>query len=285
MVLQGLVRVGRALARRKNCGIELLQHPKAVACLHKYHSASNPHSNTYKMASPNMLRGKVTFHPDVQFEKQTTRKHQYTMTTDLFQGFEAERVTDAMLADAAGLFNNHYGIWGTPPPGHRGGKPGIPPRRANPSTANAELGDRVKMTAARLRREYLPADARCSYISVHVDGVLAGNAFVCRWNYQDRQVCWITQLVVHQDYRGYRLATHLLVKSREADDEIFGIMSSHPFACIAAAKACSGEWLVAACLVGATANSSFRRRFRQDLTRLHASLCEGGNGRISDYLC
>ncbi|KAL2024559.1 hypothetical protein VTK56DRAFT_7602 [Thermocarpiscus australiensis] len=144
------------------------------------------------------------------------------MKTEIFNEFESPDITDAMLDEAAQLFSEHYGIWNTPP-GCQGGKP----------------GSRVKISASRLRKQYLPAGARCSYVSVHVDGILAGNAFACRWNYQGRQVCWITQLVVHREYRRRRLATRLLEKLRDVDDEIFGIMSSHPAACIAASKACS----------------------------------------------
>jgi hypothetical protein len=101
------------------------------------------------------------------------------------------------------------------------------------------------MGASRLQRQCLPAGAQCSYVSVTVDGVLAGNAFGCRWDYQGRQVCWITQLVVHSEYRERRLATSLLLKLRKSDDEIFGIMSSHPAACLATSKACAGESVTA----------------------------------------
>ncbi|KAK3312499.1 hypothetical protein B0H66DRAFT_570764 [Apodospora peruviana] len=179
------------------------------------------------MASPNTKQGRVTFHHDVQFERQTTpkdyRKDYRIMTTDIFEEFAAEAITDEMLVEAAGLFSYLSLVIFRPP-----------------SLTNAELGDHVKMSMSRLRALYLPAGARCSYVRVHVDGVLAGNAFACRWDYQDRQVCWITQLVVHHSYRGRRLATRLLEKARDVNDEIFGIMSSHPAACIAACKAFSG---------------------------------------------
>ncbi|OAA68081.1 Acyl-CoA N-acyltransferase [Niveomyces insectorum RCEF 264] len=147
------------------------------------------------------------------------------MATEIFQEFQAEQVTDAMLVGAAQLFGEHYGIWGTPPEGHRGalGKP----------------GRRVRMSASRLREQCLPVGAQCSYVSVTVDGVLAGNAFGCRWMYNGQQVCWVTQLVVHRDYRERRLATRLLEKLRKNEDEIFGIMSSHPAACMALSNACT----------------------------------------------
>ena len=70
-----------------------------------------------------------------------------------------------------------------------------------------------------------------------MDGILAGNAFACRWVYDNKTVCWVTQLVVHQDYRERGLAMCLLNQFRHYDDDIYGLMSSHPAACLAAAKA------------------------------------------------
>ena len=70
-----------------------------------------------------------------------------------------------------------------------------------------------------------------------MDGNLAGNAFACRWAYDNKIVCWVTQLVVHQDYRERGLAMGLLNQLRHYDDDIYGLMSSHPAACLAAAKA------------------------------------------------
>lgn len=76
---------------------------------------------------------------------------------------------------------------------------------------------------------------------VTVDGVLAGNAFACRWTYNNEVVCWITQLVVHQGYRERGLAQGLLNTIRQDEDDIYGIMSSHPAACMAAAKSCGSK--------------------------------------------
>lgn len=70
-----------------------------------------------------------------------------------------------------------------------------------------------------------------------MDGIIAGNAFACRWAYDNKTVCWVTQLVVHEDYRERGLATGLLNQLRHYDDDIYGLMSSHPAACLAAAKA------------------------------------------------
>ncbi|KAI9812988.1 MAG: hypothetical protein M1832_006425 [Thelocarpon impressellum] len=101
----------------------------------------------------------------------------------------------------------------------------------------AKQGSRVKMSKDRLRAQCLPPCADCSYVSVHVNGCLARNAFACRWKYLDRVVCWVTQLVVDRDYRQRGLATGLLDSLKQDGDEIYGIVTSHAAACLAAAKA------------------------------------------------
>ena len=78
---------------------------------------------------------------------------------------------------------------------------------------------------------------------VSVDDRLVGNVFACRWEWDKKTVCWITQLVVHQDYRERGLATMLLSQLRQRDDDVYGIMSSHPAACLAAARAFGSDWI------------------------------------------
>ena len=71
-----------------------------------------------------------------------------------------------------------------------------------------------------------------------VDGKLTGHVFACRWQQDGRRVCWVTQLVVHRDYRERGFASGLLRFLRlDADDDVYGIMSSHPAACMTAASA------------------------------------------------
>jgi hypothetical protein len=70
-----------------------------------------------------------------------------------------------------------------------------------------------------------------------VHGKLAGNAFACRWTVDGKTVCWITQLVVHGDYRERGIASGLLKRIEQDGDHAYGVMSSHPAACLAAAKA------------------------------------------------
>ena len=93
------------------------------------------------------------------------------------------------------------------------------------------------MSKNKLRSECLPEDARWSYARVMIGDRLAGNAWACRWKYDGSTVCWVTQLVVHSDFRERGLATGLLKHLREDDDSVYGLMSSHPAACLAAATA------------------------------------------------
>ena len=80
----------------------------------------------------------------------------------------------------------------------------------------------------------------CSYIRVTVDDVLAGHAFACYWRCDHRSVCWITQLVVHRDYRERGLATGMLRELKRDRCDVYGVMSSHPAACLALAKTFPG---------------------------------------------
>lgn len=141
------------------------------------------------------------------------------MAKQLYETFASSKVTESMLVEATTLFNENYGTWGD---------------------NSAKKGRPVRLSTRRLREQYLPDAAQSIYTRVTVDGVLAGNAFACRWEHGGKAVCWVTQLVVSKDYRERGLATGLLRVLR-ADNchDIYGIMSSHPAACLAAAKAFS----------------------------------------------
>ncbi|OKL55297.1 hypothetical protein UA08_09425 [Talaromyces atroroseus] len=154
------------------------------------------------------------------FEKSNPQK----MATQTYERFNSEEVTDSMLTAAARLFSENYGIWGVDTTGSAS------------SASSAKPGERVKLGKKRLRDQYLPSGADCSYVRVVVNGELAGNLFSCRWTWKDLSICWITQLVVHRDYRERGLAVGLLNQLRQDDDDFYGIMSSHPAACLAAAK-------------------------------------------------
>ncbi|KAH7162634.1 hypothetical protein B0J13DRAFT_15420 [Dactylonectria estremocensis] len=133
-----------------------------------------------------------------------------------------EEVTDDMLVKAASLFSDNYGVWS---------------KAAKRDRAYGKPSGRVRMTSARLRNQCLPEDSDSAYVQVTIDGVMAGHAFVCRWKYQGRNVLWVTQLVVQSEFRERGIATSLLANCLDKNDDVFGIMSSHPAACKALGKA------------------------------------------------
>ena len=103
------------------------------------------------------------------------------------------------------------------------------------------VGSRIRLSKDRLRAQYLYDDATCSYVRVTVDGHLAGNAFACSWTVNNKSVCWVTQIVVHRNYRERGLAKALLNQLKHDGIDMYGLMSSHPAACLAAAKAFGGK--------------------------------------------
>jgi len=131
---------------------------------------------------------------------------------ETFSGLD---VTDEMLDQAAELFSEHYGVWSEHAPHN---KP----------------GSRVRMSAARLRKQCLPAEVLgdCIYVRYLKNGELVGNAFACTWrDFSDSKVRWITQLVVQTSMRSQGIATKMLQVLCELDIEFYGIITSYPYAC------------------------------------------------------
>lgn len=178
----------------------------------------------------------VNFLPDphiIPIESSSNINGRTKMERQVYETFSGDRVTDSMLDEAAKLFNDNYGIWG-----ERSHNPG---KHDTTSLlfclSDAFSGKPVKLSVRRLREQYLPDPAAMSYyVRVTVDGNLAGNAFACRWKHDGKNICWITQLVVDRNYRERGLASGLLRLISFDTDDRYGIMSSHPAACMAAAS-------------------------------------------------
>lgn len=174
----------------------------------------------------NTRRVQFSEHPSVQsierFSHQPNgrpRRSRLIMEKQLFEKYNEGDVTETILEEAATLFSDNYGVWG---------------EKAGPV---AEAGSRVRLSKGRLRKQCLPDNTRCSYVRVTVDGHLAGNVFACYWTAHGKPVCWITQLVVDRNYRERGLAKGLLNQLKQSEISMYGLMSSHPAACLAAAKA------------------------------------------------
>ncbi|KAI9761990.1 MAG: hypothetical protein M1835_008098 [Candelina submexicana] len=146
------------------------------------------------------------------------------MSADRLEQYNGADISEDVLEEAVRIFNENYGVWG---------------EDAAKTSRNLKPGDRVKLSKDRLRREYLPPNADCSFVRVLTDKRVLGHACACRWICNNKTVCWVTQLVVHRDYRKRGIATAMLDGLRRDNDDIYGIMSSHPAACLAAARAFS----------------------------------------------
>ena len=82
----------------------------------------------------------------------------------------------------------------------------------------------------------MPGTVDILYTRVLVNGELVGNAFACRWIHNSKSVCWITQLVVASGFYECGLASGLLRSFRTGAEQIYGFISSHPVAYLAAAQ-------------------------------------------------
>lgn len=160
----------------------------------------------------------------------------------VFETFDGHEVTDPMLKEAANLFNENYGIWGADPTGSQR-MPKQGELRKDRSSRVSNHQDRKSREAEQRSSTGPIPTRRCRLLlrKSHNRGSPGRECVACRWNVKDKTVCWITQLVVHGDYRERGLASSLLNCLRRDDDDIYGLMSSHPAACLAAAKACGSN--------------------------------------------
>ncbi|KAH0357438.1 hypothetical protein KCU83_g919, partial [Aureobasidium melanogenum] len=130
-----------------------------------------------------------------------------------FTIYEGAEITGTMIHDIAALFSENYGIWGAAAQGRK-------------------QGQHVRSSPARLKLDCLPeTPARNFLVQARDTDILVGHVLATRWTFQGLKMCWITQLCVRKRYRHQGLATKLLAKlSDNQDDDGYGILSSHPFA-------------------------------------------------------
>lgn len=131
----------------------------------------------------------------------------------------AEELAAAQLQAMAELFSAHYGVWG---------KGGPAP------------GARVRLSAARLRASYLPDGACFTALATDAaSGEHVGHATYRLFPFQGGLGMWVSQLVVHRDWRGRKVASQLLGAAVAAPHNLraCGLASSHPHAVRAMEKA------------------------------------------------
>jgi GNAT superfamily N-acetyltransferase len=131
----------------------------------------------------------------------------------------ASRVSSQHLAACAKLFSEHYGVWGV----------GAPARQ----------GARVRLSASRLQEQCLFDANCCLSLATTSDGSTVGHAFAVKFQHDGVGcVSWITQLVVHSDFRSHGVASKLCQMAWDVSAvDGCGIVTSHPHAIRALEKA------------------------------------------------
>ncbi|MDR0978368.1 MAG: GNAT family N-acetyltransferase [Lachnospiraceae bacterium] len=123
---------------------------------------------------------------------------------------------ESLLEECAELYSNHYGKWGEEDPLH---------------------GNNIKLPKQKLYK-WLPNEQTGIYTARHGEK-LVGYAIALRCNMANHGiVSWVTQFVVHTDYRHQGIGSNLLRHIwGMSNDYAWGIVTSNPYAVRALEKA------------------------------------------------
>ena len=134
--------------------------------------------------------------------------------------FARSLLNDHRIHQCAELFSAHYGIWS-----EKGHSP----------------GQRVKLSMQKLKDNFLFDDNTYIVMAINIENdQVIGHAIGRRFPYSDFNgfISWITQLVVHSDYRNKGIGTHLCQLAWDPNNNIAcGLVSSNPYAVAALKKA------------------------------------------------
>jgi hypothetical protein len=111
---------------------------------------------------------------------------------------------ESLLNLCADLYSNHFGLW--------------------------EDGRRIKMSSTRLQ-QHLSSEKSC-LVTAYMDSLLVGYSIVTPSTILcSRHIVWVTQLVVHADFRDKKIATQLLSSLHfDWQDAAWGIVTTNPYA-------------------------------------------------------
>ena len=135
----------------------------------------------------------------------------------VYTNYPKESVSQELLTSCAELFSNHYGVWGP---------------------LSKLCGKRISLSGIRLLNDYLYSD-NCGLVTATVIGrptIIVGHSFYSlirgrsRFSHSKYKITWITQLVVHRDYRNHGISKNLLYHSKNHDTVGLGMVTSNPFA-------------------------------------------------------
>lgn len=123
---------------------------------------------------------------------------------------------EKLLTQCSNLYSNHYGIWSNK---------GIHPKK------------RIKLSNNRLR-EWLENDYVTLYYATHKEEIIGYAISFSKNEYDFGIVTWVTQLVVHIDYRKHGIAKNILYSIWGLSNHFaWGIVSANPYAIRALEKA------------------------------------------------
>ena len=123
---------------------------------------------------------------------------------------------EALLKECCDLYSEHYGIWG-----EKGHRPGM----------------KVKLSIQRLR-QWFENDSATLYYALHESRMVGYAIAFSKKEHSYGVVTWVTQLVVHSDYRHQGIAKSLLFSIWGFSDHYaWGIVSANPYAVRALEKA------------------------------------------------
>nr|VFK14928.1 MAG: Acetyltransferase (GNAT) domain-containing protein [Candidatus Kentron sp. LPFa]VFK24523.1 MAG: Acetyltransferase (GNAT) domain-containing protein [Candidatus Kentron sp. LPFa] len=123
-----------------------------------------------------------------------------------------------VLEECVCLYSNHYGSWSRDAP--------------------YAPGNRIKLSADRLRNCWLE-NRYANLYTARSDDKLIGYAIAIRPKYEKYGIfSWVTQLVVHEDYRNQGIAKRLLFSIWGlSNDFAWGVLTANPYAIRALEKA------------------------------------------------
>lgn len=153
---------------------------------------------------------KVSLHPEL-----------FNLNLKLAIQFEvkpASALTTVEVQTMAELFSGHYGAWGI----------------GGPSP-----GGRVRLSAAKLRADYLAQSCFATLATRKEDGALLGHAIFHMFPFDGGIGMWISQLVVHSHCRGQKIASRMIGTAVATPHNVraCGMATSHPHAVRAMEKA------------------------------------------------
>ncbi|MCL2259765.1 MAG: class I SAM-dependent methyltransferase [Fibromonadales bacterium] len=141
-----------------------------------------------------------------------------TSEVPTFNWLHGYEITEELLAKCSALYSKHYGLWSEHDPQKRIGN--------------------IKLSVSRIKKWVESKNAKIAYCE-NKDCELLGYAFCIQENITNiGYISWVTQLVVHKDYRNKDIAKRMLFYIWNfADHKCWGLLTANPYAVRALEKA------------------------------------------------